>query len=136
MLKTQMEKSYLDNDAYGKADSEYTDSKAQKACITSLILRYAVPLTAFFILYGFFWSKLSSDASIDVFVLTGIMNVLLILTFVSYISSWVLMIKVRLRRREYRFGKVLMWLYIAEVLLVISGMTLQLILYLSKAGIH
>ncbi len=98
-----MEKNYLDNDAYGKADSEYTDSKAKKVCIASLVLRYAVPS---------------------------------ILIFVSYILSWVFMIKVRLRRREYKFGKVLMWLYIAETLLVIFVMTLQLILCFYKAGIH
>ena len=132
-----MEKTYLDNDAYGKADSEYTDSKAKKVCIASLILRYAVPVTVYFALYRIILYMLSSNSSsIQDFMSSGLIGVPSILIFVSYILSWVFMIKVRLRRREYKFGKVLMWLYIAETLLVIFVMTLQLILYFYKAGIH
>ena len=132
-----MEKTYLDNDAYGKADSEYTDSKAKKVCIASLILRYAVPLTVYFALYQIILYLLrSNSSSIQDFMSSGLIGVPSILIFVSYILSWVFMIKVRLRRREYKFGKVLMWLYIAETLLVIFVMTLQLILYFYKAGIH
>ena len=54
----------------------------------------------------------------------------------SYFDSWVLMAKVRSHRREYRSGKIIKWLYIADTLLVIFGLILQMILYTNKAGIY
>ena len=59
-----MEKSYLDNDDYGIADSEYSESKAKKVCIASLVFRYAVPLVVFFAATMIVLSRLSSDTSI------------------------------------------------------------------------
>lgn len=127
-----MEKSYLDNDVYGGADREYTDSKARKVCIISLILRYAVPVV---MCVSFGLIILLSADSTNGLATSGILLAPSMLIFVSYIMSWVLMIKVRLRRREFRFGKILMWLYIADTLLVIFGMILQLVLYFIKAGL-
>jgi len=127
-----MEKSYLDNDMYGGSDREYTDSKARKVCITSLILRYAVPVV---MCVSFGLIILLSADSTNGLATSGILFVPSMLVFVSYIMSWVFMIKVRLRRKDFRFGKILMWLYIADTLLVIFGMILQLVLYFIKAGL-
>lgn len=130
-----MEKSYLDNDDYGIADSEYSESKAKKVCIASLVFRYALPLVVFFAATMIVLSRLSSDTSITETTAIGLVPVAVIMMFVSYIISWILMAKVRLRRREYRFGKLLMWLYIADTVLVIFCMILQLILYFVKSGL-
>ncbi|MBR2548968.1 MAG: hypothetical protein IKE92_02985 [Clostridiales bacterium] len=130
-----MEKSYLDNDDYGITDSEYSESKAKKVCIASLVFRYAVPLVVFFATTMIVLSRLNSDTSITDTTAIGLVPVAVIMMFVSYIISWILMAKVRLRRREYRFGKLLMWLYIADTVLAIFGMILQLILYFVKSGL-
>ncbi|MBR5938402.1 MAG: hypothetical protein IKZ90_09105 [Clostridiales bacterium] len=127
-----MEKSYFDSDAYGMDDSEYTESKARKVCIASLVLRYAVPVAIFFLTYGFIMFKFRFQTSIS----ANVVTFPTILMFVSYILSWVLMAKVRSHRREYRFGKIIKWLYIADTLLVIFGLILQMILYTNKAGIY
>ena len=55
--------------------------------------------------------------------------------YLSYFLSWFFMIRVRLRRKEYRFGKVLMWLYIGDTVLVFLVLFIDIIIYLIKAGL-
>ena len=130
-----MEKSYLDSDAFGPADKEYTESKARKVCIASLILRYVVPpLALIFSVIPFLISAMrtmnqaeSEPVPFPVFQI--------LLMYISYFSSWVLMIRVRLRRKEYRFGNILKWLYIGDTALVILYLIINLIVYFIKAGV-
>lgn len=117
-----MEKSYLDSNDYGVKDDGYTESQAKKACITSLILRYAVPVVLILVFgISVYINAMSQDEMSPVFLP-------FILMFVSYIFSWILMIKVRRRRRDYNFGRILMWLYIGDTALAIPLMLIQWIL--------
>jgi hypothetical protein len=117
-----MEKSYLDSNDYGIEDGGYTDSQAKKTCIISLVLRYAVPVVLILVFgISVYINAMSQDEMSPVFLP-------FILMFVSYVFSWVLMGKVRRRRRDYNFGRILMWLYIGDTALAIPLMIIQWVL--------
>ena len=130
-----MEKSYLDSDAFGPADKEYTESKARKVCIASLILRYVVPpamLMASVIPFVMNAMRTMNQENSDP---VSFPFFQIFLMYASYILSWVFMIRVRLRRKEYKFGNVLKWLYIGDTALVILYLIINLTVYFIKAGV-
>jgi len=120
-----MEKSYLDDNDYGIEDGGYTDSQAKKTCIISLLLRYAAPVILM-LLFGL--SVVIRAMNQDDVNSAGPNFLPFILMFVSYVLSWVLMGKVRHSRRDYNFGKILMWLYIGDTALLIPLSIIQWIL--------
>lgn len=128
-----MEKSYLDSNDYGIKDDGYTESQAKKACIISLVLRYAYPVVIC-IAFGLSVVFSSKDTEGMQSIVT-LFELPLILIFVTYVISWVLMIKVRLRRSDYRFGKILMLLYIGDTVLGILVFIIQLTIYFAKSGL-
>ena len=131
-----MEKSYLDSDAFGPADKEYTESKARNVYIASLLLRYVVPpLALIFSVIPFLISAMRTINQGDSSEPVSFPVLQVFVMYLSYFLSWFFMIRVRLRRKEYRFGKVLMWLYIGDTVLVFLVLFIDIIIYLIKAGL-
>ena len=123
-----MESSYLDSNDYGikeytVKETGYTDDKAKKVCIISLVLRYLVPVVIYLferIVLGFIFEITENVSSLSMLVELGVM-----LMIAAYVFSWILMGKVRRRRRDYTFGRILMWLYIGDTSLIIPLMMMQ-----------
>ena len=123
-----MESSYLDSNDYGikeytVKETGYTDDKAKKVCIISLALRYLVPVVIYLferIVLGFIFETIE-----DVTPITRLVSLAVMLMVAAYVFSWILMGKVRRRRRDYYFGRVLMLIYIGDTSLIIPLMMLQ-----------
>ena len=123
-----MESSYLDSNDYGikeytVKETGYTDDKAKKVCIISLVLRYLAPVVLF--LFCKFVLGFIFEITEDVSSISNLVDLAVMLMVAAYVFSWILMGKVRRRRRDYYFGRVLMLIYIGDTSLIIPLMMLQ-----------
>ena len=107
------------------------DKKANKLCTISLILKYGVGMVLGAI-YGVIeglGSKFNialngSGSSIFEWILTTC-------SFAAGIAAFVLMIIVRVKYPKNTFGKVLMWIYIAEIIVAVISMIVLFIMCMS-----
>lgn len=90
------------------------DKKANKLCIISLVLKY-VPS----ILIGGVYSAVDSSNSIA--------NALTLLLGLGPLAALILMIYVRVKYPKNTFGKVLMWLYIIEIVFSLIAIVIIMI---------
>ena len=121
-----METSYLDNEMFSDAGKTLTPEQARFHCILSLILRYAAPVVCQFFI------------QVPISVLSRGHDSLFITTFptilmmAAYFFSWGLMISVRRHNKDYKFGKVLMFLYIFDTLAAILFVFFSVVIFINE----
>lgn len=94
--------------------NEEENKKANKLCIISLCLKY-IPTVISGALYG-----ISSDSNF-------ITNLLICLLGLCPLAAFVIMITVRVKYPKNKFGKIIMWIYIIELILTIISILIIII---------
>lgn len=91
------------------------DKKANKLCIISLVLKYVPSI----IIGGVYGASVDSSNSIA--------NALTLLLGLGPLAALILMIYVRVKYPKNTFGKVLMWLYIIEIVFSLIALVIIMI---------
>ena len=123
-----MERSYIDSEQFSDAGKTLTPEQARFHCILSLLLRYAAPVVC------------SLFIQVPLSILSRGQDSLFILTFptilmiAAYFFSWGLMISVRRHNKDYKFGKVLMFLYIFDTLAAILYVYISVAVFINAMG--
>ena len=104
--------------------------KGNKLCILSLILKYAVGFIGGGIIELF--SNIFPSVSDSVADL--IFGTLFSLVGISSLAAFVLMVVVRVKYPKNTFGKVLMWIYIVEIILAIIAIVLIFLMCMACAN--
>ena len=101
------------------------NKKANMLCVISLILKYGVGVIVG-IIYGIMGGLTSvSTTSYSTSSSIGVLGTALSgLASISSLAAFVIMIVVRVKYPKNTFGKVLMWIYIAELILAIIGLVI------------
>lgn len=94
--------------------NEEENKKANKLCIISLCLKY-IPT----IITGSFYGITGESNSV--------INSLINLLGLCPLAAFIIMIIVRVKYPKNKFGKIIMWIYIIELILVIIGVIILLI---------
>lgn len=102
-------------DAAAKSFEPEDNKKATILCIVSLGLMFAIPLICSII------TVLLMDAAADSSAVQSITMLFGCITAFSPLAALALMIYTRIRYPKSRFGKILMWIYIAIAILVVIG---------------
>ena len=102
------------------------ESKANKLCIASLFCMFGVPII------------LSSIVQLEMRIMSVgdsysefVPRVFLTIEEISFLAAWFLMITVRVKYKSNKFGKILMWFYIAMTIIGIIAAVLFIILIIS-----
>ena len=121
-----MERSYLDSEQFSDAGKTLTPDQARFHCILSLLLRYAAPVV--FLLFIQLPINVHSYGE-DTLFFTTLPTIFVI---AAYIFSWGLMISVRRHNKDYKFGEVLMFLYIFDTIAAILFVFISITKFLNE----
>lgn len=124
-----MERSYIDSEQFSDAGKTLTPEQARSHCILSLLLRYAAPVVCQF----FFQIPISlfSRGHDTLFIATFST----ILMMAAYFYSWGLMLSVRRHNKDYKFGKVLMFLYIFDTIAAILFVFISVVIFINNISL-
>ena len=113
-------------------DNENTNNHlANVLCTISLCLYFGTPLLSFIVYFFSFGLSFNNDSAVSAIgtLTTSIMS---ILSSVSTLAAYVLMIIARVKCPKSTYAKVVMWLYIA---LFVMGLVTMVVLLITCAGI-